>query len=231
MSIIKKAFKGLYPEKEFNYESKLKYSGKFSSYNGNIKLIRNKIQVNMSRRWRNIDNEIKMGLIQELLNKLFKTKIKTKNIDLYNIFIKKIGMYAPKLKTEPGLERSFDRVNEQYFYGLIDKPNFVWHNARNKLGSYDFGTDTISMSRVLSDKTHLDYVMYHEILHKKLKFDHKKQRTIHHTGEFRKKEKEFENAKEIEEQLKEMVGNSSQNKNFIKKPHFLDVVKKVIRWR
>lgn len=204
MSIAKEAYKRLYPERELGYKCSVKYSGKFNSYNANIRLFRDKLQINMSKNWRNIDEEIKIGLIQELMNKLFKTKIKTNNIDFYNIFMKKIGLYAAKTKTDPVLEESFDRVNERYFYGFIDKPNFEWCNSKNKLGSYDFGTDTITITKILADKDtkFLDYVMYHEILHKKLKFYNRDSKTIHHSPEFRKKEKEFEDREEIERELK-----------------------------
>ncbi len=203
MGIIEKAFRKLYPEREFNYESRLKYSGKFNSYNGNIRLWKNKIQISMSKKWKKVDTEIKIGLIQELMNKLFKTKIKTNNVDLYNIFMKKIGDYTEKNKTDPILENSFDGVNEKYFYGLIDKTNFEWCNSANRLGSYDFGTDTITITKLL--KSHpdlLDYVMYHEMLHKKMKYDHNRKNITHHTYKFRKREKEFENSEEMEKRIR-----------------------------
>jgi len=231
MSLIKKSFKALYPEKEFNYITKLKYSAKFKSYNANIKLKDNLLQLNLSRKWKSIDNEIKMGLIQELITKLFKTKVKTKNIDMYNIFIKKIALYTPKTNTDVVLEESFNKVNEKYFYGMIEKPNFVWHNSKNKLGSYDFGSDTVSMSKVLKDSETLDYVMYHELLHKKLKFDHTRSRTYHHTKEFRIKEREFENSEEIEKNIPNVIRHAL-NKKFIKKTRFfstLDLLKKFVK--
>ena len=203
MNPIEKSFKILYPEKEFNYEPKLRYSGKFNSYNANIRLWKDWLQVNMSKKWKKVDDEIKIGLIQELINKLFKKKIKTNNIDLYNIFIKKIGTYTEKTKTDPVLEESFNRVNEKYFYGLIDMPNFEWCNSSTRLGSYEFGADTITITKILKGHSDLlDYVMYHEILHKKLKFESKAGKTYHHTSLFRKKEKEFENSEKIEERLK-----------------------------
>lgn len=203
MSIIKRAFNGLYPEKEIGYEAGLGYSGKFNSYNANIRLYKGRLQINMSRKWKNVDEEIKIGLIQELMNKLFKTGVKTNNIDLYNIFIKKVGSYEKKTKTDPALEGSFDRVNERYFYGLVDRTNFEWCSSKTRIGSYDFGSDTITISRLIKNHSELlDYVMYHEILHKKLKFEKSGGKTRHHTKLFRKKEREFENSEEAERMLR-----------------------------
>jgi predicted metal-dependent hydrolase len=104
------------------------------------------------------------------------------------------------------LEESFDKINEKYFFGLIEKPNLTWHNSIRRLGSYEYGTDTISVSRVLStDKILLDYVMYHEVLHKKYKFHNRNGRTFHHTHEFRQMEKSFENSEEMEERIKGLM--------------------------
>ena len=46
--------------------------------------------------------------------------------------------------------------------------------------------------------------MYHEILHKKYKFKNSGNRSYHHTKEFRKREKEFEDP-DIESKLKQFL--------------------------
>lgn len=82
-------------------------------------------------------------------------------------------------------------------------PNLEWGNESfSKLGSYEYGGDLITISKVLEDAPLeiLDYIMYHEMLHKKYKFNHKNGRSFHHTAEFKRKEKEYE-VKEIEEEL------------------------------
>ena len=119
------------------------------------------------------------------------------------IFLKKVHLAVPKEKIDPILEKSFDRVNDKYFYGMIEKPNLVWgKKSFRKFGSYDYGSDTISISRSLEPHPRLlDYVMYHEALHKKHKFTTSGARTRHHTSEFRKSEKRFENAAEMEKML------------------------------
>ena len=214
MSIPEKAFIELFPEKNhLDYELKIEYNNKFKPYNANVKYLSNKIQFNLSKKWRTVSKEIQIGLVQELLLKIFKEKKKTTNIDLYNIFMRNIHIAVPKTKTHPEMEDSFNRVNEQYFYGLIEQPNLVWGSASlRKLGSYEYGSDTITISRIFQNNDGLlDYIMYHEILHKKHKFKNKNGRNYHHTAKFRKDEKEFENSKEMEKEISRLV-----NKNRIK---------------
>jgi hypothetical protein len=60
----------------------------------------------------------------------------------------------------------------------------------------------------------LDYVVYHEMLHKKYKFVNKNGRNYHHTGNFKKKEKEFENQQQVERRLKTLRVPRRRNKSF-----------------
>jgi len=216
--MLKQAINDLYDE--FPYEYKLKYSGKFKPYRANIKLANNHIQLNLSKTWKPISKEIQIGLVQELLLKLLKNKLnpkttKTINIEMYNIFLKKLHLGIPKTKSDPILYSSFNKVNEDYFYGLIETPNLVWINSVNKLGSYEYGTDTISISTTLKeDPEALDYVMYHEMLHKKHKFHNKNGRSFHHTKDFRDDEKEFKNADIIEKRLSSIVRKNKRRKFF-----------------
>ncbi len=207
MSIAEQAFKELFPEKNLeDYELKIKYTDKFKPYNANVRYLKNSYTFNLSRKWKKVSREIQIGLIQSLMVKIFKENKKTTNIDLYNSFMKNLHISIPKVINDPILEESFNRVNEKYFFGLMERPNLTWHNSIRRLGSYEYGTDTISMSEVLSDdKGLLDYVMYHEILHKKHKFYEKNGRIRHHTREFKQMEKKFEDSREIEERIKKVV--------------------------
>lgn len=209
--MIKQTINELY--EKFPYEIKLKYSGKFKPYNANIKMRYDKIQVNLSKKWKTVSKEIQIGLVQELLLKILKNKlkpIKTKSdsIALYNTFIKKLHLGAQITHIDPILEESFNRVNENYFYNFIDKTNLVWGSTSlSKLGSYEYATDTITISSIFktADKKLLDYIIYHEMLHKKHKFYTKNGRNYHHTGEFKKKEKEFENSELMEREIQKLI--------------------------
>ena len=209
VGMIEEAFDGVCPDKEFIYDAKIKYSGRFKGYNANVRLNRftKELVFNLSRQWRGVDKNIKIGLIQELMCRMFKKKAKTTNMDLYNIFIKQAHLAVPKTKTHPILEASFDRINEKFFAGMMDLPNLKISEGLRTLGHYDYGTDTVSITKhVLAHQDCLDYVMYHELLHKKHKFKTSKNgRHYHHTSEFRKKEQEFPNATAIEEKLSRIL--------------------------
>ena len=207
MSIITDAFEDLFPEKnigDFNFT--VNYNDRFKPYNANVKYTRNSFVFNLSKKWKSVSREIQIGLLQELLLKAFKAKKSTFNIDLYNNFMKKIHIAAPKTRIDSFLEGSFDRINEKYFLGMVEKPNLVWHSSIRRLGSYEYGSDTISISKVLeNDLNALDYVMHHEMLHKKLKFDSRNGSCRHHTKTFREMERRFENSHEMEERLKSIT--------------------------
>jgi len=207
--LIKEAFHQLYPDKELRYDISLKYSRKFKSYNANVKIYGNNLMFNLSRDWRKISREIQIGLIQELLTKILKNKTKkTINIELYNLFMKNVHIAVPKTKTDEILEESFDRLNEIYFNGLLDKTNLKWgSNSTSKLGSYEYGSDTITISAIFKDSEQqlLDYVMYHEMLHKKFKFQNKNGRNMHHSSEFRAMEAKFENRDLMEREISKLA--------------------------
>ncbi len=207
--LIKKAFKQLYPEKELDYSISLKYSRKFKPYNANVKMRGETLIFNLSREWKKISKEIQIGLIQELMTKILKgKKYKTMNMELYNLFMKNVHLAIPKTKIDEILEDSFDRVNENYFNGMADKPNLQWGNdSTSKLGSYEYGSDTITISTIFknSEQQLLDYVMYHEMLHKKFKFQNKNGRNFHHSNEFKRMEGKFENRELIEREISKLA--------------------------
>jgi hypothetical protein len=119
-------------------------------------------------------------------------------------FIKNIHIAIPKDKSDPILEESFKRVNERYFYGLIEQPNLSWgSDSIRKLGSYDYQSDEITISLMFKNTPLeiLDYIMYHEMLHKKHKFHNKSGRNYHHTTRFKTDEKAFENSQQVEKEI------------------------------
>ncbi len=217
MNIVEESFKGIYPGEHMPYVARLNYSGRFSDYNANVRLRGSYMTFSLSRKWEGVSREIQIGMIQELLVKLLKKKPATTiYIDLYNSFVKNIHIAIPKTETHPVLEESFSRVNERYFFGQIEKPNLRWGSGTTTLGTYNFKTDRITISRALAEDTQLmDYVMYHEILHKLRKFERKGIKTRYHDAKFRKLEKVFENREEIEARLKRIP--KKRPKNTIKK--------------
>ncbi|MEK6983601.1 MAG: SprT-like domain-containing protein [Nanoarchaeota archaeon] len=208
-SLTEEAFQQLHPEKEIKFNFSLKYSRKFKPYNANVKLYGNNLIFNLSKEWKKISKEIQIGLIQELMAKILKEKTKkTMNMELYNLFMKNVHLAIPKTKTDAILEQSFDKVNETYFNGMLDKPNLQWGNpSTSKLGSYEYGSDTITISTIFKSAQQelLDYVMYHEMLHKKFKFQNKNGRNLHHGSEFRKMEAKFENKALMDKEISKLA--------------------------
>jgi|TARA_Y100000310_G_C20695243_1_gene825209 hypothetical protein len=214
MKLIEQAFIEIFPEKNIEeYTLKIKYSDKFKPYNANVKYSKNSLQFNLSKKWRGVSKEIQIGILQGLLLKIFKKKKNTINIDLYNSFMKNLHIAAPKTKTDSLLETSFNKINENYFLGMMELTNLVWHNSVRRLGTYEYGSDTISISKILQeDMDVLDYVMYHEMLHKKLKFKDKNGSCRHHTKEFKEKESQFKNSSEMEQRIKNLVRQKTRKR-------------------
>ena len=189
------------------YSFDLHYHGKFNSYNANVRMRNKNLIFNLSKLWEDIDSDIQIGLVQELALKILKRKhVKTLNMDLYHIFLKNVHISVPKVKNHPALEDSFKRMNEQYFDGMIEQPNLRWGtHSTAKLGSYEYGSDTITISKILEDDRFLlDYVMYHEMLHKKHKFSSTNGRHLHHSYAFRKDEEQYPNHEIAERELRKL---------------------------
>ncbi|PIN81511.1 hypothetical protein COV11_01930 [Candidatus Woesearchaeota archaeon CG10_big_fil_rev_8_21_14_0_10_30_7] len=211
-TLIPQAY-NLLTNKTLNYDCELTYSGRFKSFNANVTKRWNKLTFNMSKNWKEVNDEIKIGLIQELLTKILKlNKTKTMNTDLYNNFLKNAHIAIPKTKTHPTLEQAFNNLNKTFFNNTLEKPNFKLSNSLNTLGSYEYGCDTIKITQYLLEESELlNYVMYHEMLHKHHKFSSTTCKTIHHSKQFRIDERKFPNQKEIEQKLQ----------NFVRKKRFL----------
>ncbi len=209
--LIEESYKNLFPNREFTFVSKIRYSGRFKGYNGNIVLKRDELVVSLSRNWKGVSRDIQKGIIQDLLAKLFKVKIKTLEIDLYHSFLKNVHHTIPKTESHPVLAESFERMNEEFFLGLMDMPNLVIGQGTTKLGTYDYGMDTISISElVLQDRELVDYVMYHEMLHKKHKFV----KGRHHTKAFRNDERKFGDIPELDRRLAKLIRKKRSWWNF-----------------
>ena len=95
------------------------------------------------------------------------------------------------------LEASFQRVNLTYFGGKLDQPHLVWSRrlTHRKFGHYQWDTDTVMVSSSLDQESIpemvVDFVVYHELLHKKLGARQANQNRIAHTQEFREAEGKF----------------------------------------
>ncbi len=208
MDIIERSYRELFPEREFNYSTRLRYSAAFNDFNANIRFHKHKalIVVSLSRRWQEVSEDIVIGLVQELLMKLFGKgeKRRTLQMDLYHIYLKNTHITAEKDKIDSRLLQSFRRVNSKYFDDSIEQTNLVWgQRSMRTLGRYEYGSDTIMISSVFKDapEIFIDKIMHHEMLHKKHKYDVKAGRCTHHTRAFREEERTFEDFDKIEKEI------------------------------
>tara|TARA_Y100000310_G_C20677543_1_gene813958 strand:+ start:98 stop:787 length:690 start_codon:yes stop_codon:yes gene_type:complete len=206
--LIEQAFIRLFPNEKLNYNVKTTFSKKFSPYNANVKKIGSNLVFNLSHEWKTVNEEIRIGLIQELMLKILRKKAKTTNIDLYNNFIKNLHLSAQKTQPDEQLSEIFNKINSKYFHNSIERPNLKWNlNSRRRLATYDYHTDTINVSTLFknADEELIAYLLYHEMLHKKLKFNNNSGRAIHHSKQFRELENMFENQKQIEKRLNSFI--------------------------
>ncbi|MBI2580637.1 hypothetical protein HYV85_02415 [Candidatus Woesearchaeota archaeon] len=248
MNIVEEAFSRLFPEAAFTYAAHLRYSGRFKPYNATVRKAGSALYFNLSRSWKGTSDEIVIGLIQHLLVKILrkekfflaaaknsaKGKIVSLNMQLYDDFIKGISEVAEVDDggSDERLESSFNRVNEKYFFSLIEKPNLQWGSGSfRKLASYDYHTNAVIVSSLFSDAPEhlLDYLVYHELLHKKLKFSSSGNgRAVHHSSEFRALEQNFDGSNTIEDELNAFIrGMTFFRKRSIKNRSF----KRAFNWR
>jgi hypothetical protein len=95
------------------------------------------------------------------------------------------------------LDESFARVNAVYFGGVMPKPTLVWNRTltARKFGHYQPGRDTVMISVTLDDPGVpafvVDFVMYHELLHKKHGSMTINGRRLAHSPSFRAQERQF----------------------------------------
>ena len=210
MSFLNEAFKELNIPKQ---EATIKYSARFKGYNANVRYQHNQYEFRLSKQFQEVDDEIKKGVVQQLLRKIHPKKPKTLAINLYEEFLKRVANYTPRVHSPQELVDLFDALNEEYFSGLMIQPNLEWGTySLTKLGHYHYGTDTVRLSTALKeDYDLLAYVLYHELLHKKHKFTAAKNHTKHHTKAFREEEKQFK-LKDAEQRLEAFIKAKRQAK-------------------
>ncbi len=95
------------------------------------------------------------------------------------------------------LAQSFDRVNSEYFNSSMNRPSLAWSKTftYRKFGHYDKMHDKVVVSMSLDRKDVpeyvVDFIVYHELLHKKLGDHWSNGRRLSHTSEFFRQEKLF----------------------------------------
>lgn len=111
------------------------------------------------------------------------------------------------------LGAAFERVNATYFEGAIARPTLVWNRTPTvrKMGHYDKARDILMVSISLDHPKVpdyvIDYIVYHEVLHKQMGVDLVNGRRQAHTPDFRQAEQAFARYEEAKVFLSRMPGN------------------------
>ena len=95
------------------------------------------------------------------------------------------------------LEQMFERLNERYFSGSLQRPHIGWsaRSWRRQFGCYDPGPNQILLNRRMDHpkvpQVAVEYVLYHEMLHVKHPTRRSGCSLVSHSPEFRAEEKLF----------------------------------------
>lgn len=125
------------------------------------------------------------------------------------------------------LDQAFERVNRTYFGGRLDAPKMSWSARTSKsiMGKYNYTTDTLTINRLLNqDDTPIyviEFLIYHELLHKALGYQVVNDRRRVHTPNFRKLERAFPRYNEANEYLTALARSEhekAQKRKSKKKP-------------
>ncbi|MGH7998599.1 MAG: M48 family peptidase, partial [Brasilonema sp.] len=109
------------------------------------------------------------------------------------------------------LNELFDKINHEYFASSLVKPRLIWSgiNTYRKLGHYEAARDRVMMALTLDDANIpqfvVEFVLYHELLHKYHGAIWVNGRRMVHTSEFRRDERKFKLYKEAEEWLTKLA--------------------------
>lgn len=109
------------------------------------------------------------------------------------------------------LGQVFEKVNRDYFRGQMERPQLSWSVKRSyrRLGTYSAQLDQVTVSRTLDNMEIpayvIEYIMYHELLHKKMGVQRANSGKRNHTKAFKELEKQFEYYEEANQYLKTLA--------------------------
>lgn len=112
------------------------------------------------------------------------------------------------------LDQVFEAVNQTYFKNTMSKPKLSWSRtySQRKFGHYEPSRDRVVMGLNLDAKRVpryvVEFVMYHELLHKLHGHRLQNGRWLVHTPEFRVDERKFKQYSQAEQHLRDLARTS-----------------------
>lgn len=197
----------------------------FASVHSSIHLAAGRILVKISDVLEGAPAPVTEALAFILLGKLLRIKIPTGYSHRYRLYLNRKDvrhtmhqvrqLRGRKFLSDPrgkhhDLGDIFDRLNELYFEGVLQRPSLGWsmRRSRTMLGHFDPSHNAIIISRIFDEPEPLvvavEYVMFHEMLHLQYPIEHKGARRCVHTPDFKKAEKKYPFLKEAREALKKL---------------------------
>ena len=197
----------------------------FANPNSMIRLTNGKILVRITDLLEPAPAPILESLAWVLLSKLYRKPVPANELLQYKKYlhrkdirerIQEVRLARGRKLISPAggdvydLDQLFDRLNFQYFFGLMPRPAIGWslRVSRGILGHYDSSHHTIVLSKRLDSpdvpQLVVEYVLYHEMLHIKHPTEHRGGRRCVHTAEFKASERLFESYMEAKEALKRL---------------------------
>ena len=198
---------------------------RFVNVNSSIRFLAGTLEVKLSDLLAGAPATVKEALARILLGKLFRKPATPAEVHRYRQYLnqKEIRRQIQLVRQIRGrkhisgpegriynLAQVFQRLNAEYFSGLLAQPDLGWSLGRSRslLGHFDPSHNAIIISRVFDEPSvpefALDYVMFHEMLHLQYPVDHSKSRRCVHTKEFREAERRFPRWMEAKEALKRL---------------------------
>ena len=112
------------------------------------------------------------------------------------------------------LDEIFEAVNREYLGGQMAKPHLTWSRrfTVRKFAHYERARDRVVMSLTLDDdhipRFVVEFVLYHELLHKQHGARWINDRLTAHTPEFRQDEQKFKLYEEAQQWMKKLASSS-----------------------
>lgn len=208
--LVSEAHARLFPGKGFPWHISVRFSARFKEYNASVMRRGLFLEFRLSRAWHGVDREILIGLFQELLIRVLRSKdvVETRNLSLYHHYLQSLHLASEEQPdVDPLLAESFERVNSRHFDGILERPRLLFGKpSRRTYGHYHYATDTLTLSALLAGHPELlDYVMHHELLHKHLKYEHKGGSARYHTVAFRRLETAYPDSARLERELRALT--------------------------
>jgi predicted metal-dependent hydrolase len=184
----------------------------FANVNNTIRLREGRLLVRLSDLLEGAPESVLRSIAHILLAKMYRKPIERSYATRYRRYVSshEISHKAhlvrqmrgrKRINTPRGhtydLEKVFDELNSQYFWGLLARPRLTWsqNHARNSLGHYDPAHNAIVVSRVFDHprvpRYAVEYILYHEMLHLKHPVKLRGSRRCVHSREFQAEEKLF----------------------------------------